>query len=66
MTEHRNLKSSNGVTLSEHTLTDGRNVLSRAYTVKSRRTPEVPNFGTMAEAETYYEQELLRVLNPKK
>jgi hypothetical protein len=59
------LKAWNGVILSEHTLIDGGRVATRAYTVKSRRTPEVPNFSTFGEADVHFDQEVLRVLNPK-
>jgi|HubBroStandDraft_6_1064221.scaffolds.fasta_scaffold621971_1 hypothetical protein len=59
------LKVSNGVVLAEHALMDGNQVAARAYTVKSQRTPQVPNFSTFGEADVYFDEELLRVLNPK-
>jgi hypothetical protein len=65
MQRDRILKKSHGIVLNVHTLTDGSQAAARAYTVKSQRTPEVPNFSTLGEADIYFDQELLRVLNPK-
>ncbi len=65
MQKTRVLKVSHGVTLTEHVLPGGGGEVARAYTVKSPLTPEVPNFGTFGEADIYFDEEILRVLNPK-
>jgi hypothetical protein len=65
MQRNKILKVWNGVILSEQTLIDGGRVAARAYTVKSGRTPEVPNFSTFGEADVHFDQEVLRLLNPK-
>jgi hypothetical protein len=66
MQRDRVLKSSNGVVPSEHALLDGKNIVSRAYTVKSGRSPAVSNFSTLGEADTYFDTEVIQVLNPPK
>jgi hypothetical protein len=56
-TESRVLKAKDGVILTEHRLA-GTTALD--YTVKSRRTPEVPNFDSLAAAERHFSQEVER------
>jgi hypothetical protein len=60
-TESRVLKAKVGVTLTEHRLAGTAAV---AYTVKSRRTPEVPNFDSLTAAEQYFVQEVERCSTP--
>jgi hypothetical protein len=56
----RVLRTQAGVTLTEVTLRGAAGPAARAYTVKSKRTPEVPNFETLAAAETYFSAEVER------
>jgi hypothetical protein len=59
------LKSHGGITLTEVTQSDGRNIINRAYAVGNRYKPiEHRTFGDMGSAETYYEELVLRDLNP--
>lgn len=54
------LKAEHGVTLTEVTLSSGSAVVSVAYVVKSRRTPEAPNFDNMAAADVGFNEEVAR------
>jgi hypothetical protein len=58
--QHRILKASHGVVLTEHTLSGGSGPVAVAYTVKSRRTPEDFNSQNLASVEDYYAKELAR------
>jgi hypothetical protein len=54
------LKAERGVTLTEVTLSSGSTVVAVAYVVKSRRTPEVPNFDNLAAADVGFNEEVAR------
>jgi hypothetical protein len=54
------LLADRGVTLTEVALRSGGAVVAIAYTVKSRRTPEVPNFTDRGEAEVAFHAEVAR------
>lgn len=60
------LKAEHGVTLTEVTLSSGSAVVAVAYVayvayvVKSRRTPEAPNFDNLAAADVGFNEEVAR------
>jgi len=58
--EKRILRAENGVTLTEVTLRSGGAVAPIAYVVKSKRTPEAPNFDNLAAAEAGFREEVNR------
>lgn len=62
--EKRILKTEHGVTLTEVTLRAGVAVAAVAYVVKSRRTPEAPNFDNLAAAEAGFKAEVARCVAP--
>jgi hypothetical protein len=62
MSGKRIISSMHGVTLSEHELSDGRTIIAKTYSVKSRRTPMVPNFSNLLDAEIYRDLEIAQVL----
>lgn len=63
--EKRILKAEHGVTLTEVTLRSGSAVVAVAYVVKSRRTPEAPNFDNLAAAEVGFNEEVARGMPTK-
>ena len=60
----RLLKSHEGITLTEVTQSDGQREINRAYSVRTKDPTEHRTFGDMGSAETYFEERLLRRLNP--
>jgi hypothetical protein len=58
--EREVLAARNGVELEQVTLRDGNDVVAVAFVVKSRRTPEVPNFGDIIPAQQYFNEEVQR------
>lgn len=60
MSEQRILRNEAGVTLIEVSLRSGSAVVATAYVVKSRRTPEAPNFDNLAAAEAAFQEEVTR------
>jgi len=64
-TYRRMLKLGPGVVLTEeaHSKWWGY-VVATSYNVTSRRTSYAPTFSTLGEAERYFDEEALRVLNP--
>jgi hypothetical protein len=56
----RILKTREDVALTEVTQSDGRNVISRAYSVGSRDPAEQRIFGDMGSADIYFEELILR------
>lgn len=58
--EKKILKAENGVTLTEVTLRSGGAVAAVAYTLKSKCTPEVPNFDNLPAAEAAFRAEVAR------
>ncbi len=56
----RILKAKSGVTLTEVALRSGAGIAAIAYTVKSKRTPEVPNFSSLHTAELAFNDEVAR------
>jgi hypothetical protein len=65
MSERKILRSEAGVTLTEVSLRSGSAVVATAYVVKSRRTPEAPNFDNLSAAETGFREEVARCVNAK-
>jgi hypothetical protein len=62
---NRVVKSADGISITERTLSDGQKVFARAYAVASAADPTLNRtFGDMGEAEAYFEE--LRRLNPPK
>jgi hypothetical protein len=67
MTTKRIVKSHDGITMTEVTLSSGRGVLSRTYSVRDKIDPtSTKPFNDMGAADTYYEQLILRRQNPEK
>jgi hypothetical protein len=63
MTTYRRIvKAENGAVLSKEVRWDGTDVITR-YHVITRRTSGVPVFVTLEEAQTFFEEETLRVLS---
>ena len=63
MTTYRRIvKTENGVVLSKEVRGDGPDVITR-YHVFSRKTSGVTVFVTLEEAQTFFEEETLRVLS---
>jgi hypothetical protein len=60
----KTLRMEAGVSLTEVILTGAGGVVAVAYTVKSKRTLEVPNFETLAAAEQYFDAEVQRCSKP--
>jgi hypothetical protein len=58
--EKRILKSAGGVTLTEVALRSGSAISALAYTVRSKRTPEAPNFDNLPAAELAFRDEVAR------
>ena len=65
MSEKKILRSEAGVTLTEVSLRSGSAVVATAYVVKSRRTPEAPNFDNLAAAEIGFREEVARCMAGK-
>jgi hypothetical protein len=62
----RIIKSHHDVTLTEVTQSDGKNIISRAYSVRAASNPTATkDFGDMGAADTYFEQLIQQRLNPK-
>jgi hypothetical protein len=58
------LKARGDFTLTEVTLSDGRNIISRAYSVKGRDPAEQRSFGDMGSADVYFDELVLSRLSP--
>jgi hypothetical protein len=54
------IKADRGVVLTEVSLHAGAMVVATGYTVKSKRTPEVPNYNNFSEADAAYNAEVAR------
>ncbi|PTT78952.1 hypothetical protein DBR42_22440 [Pelomonas sp. HMWF004] len=54
------IRADAGVVLTKVTLWGNNAPVNVAYTVTSKRTPEVPNFDVLVSAETYFEDEVAR------
>jgi hypothetical protein len=62
MSEKKVLREKHGVTLIEVTLHGGVGaVISRAYVIKSKRTPEAPNFADLPPAEAAFAADVKKV-----
>ena len=59
----RVLKASSGVVLTENTLSDGKNILNRTYSVTTPGVLQPHVFSTLGEADNHFEEELQRILN---
>lgn len=57
-TDREVLEARNGVVLEQVTLRDSNRVIDVAFVVKSRRTPEVPNFTDVIAARQYFNEEV--------
>ena len=54
------------ISLTEVTLSDGKNIVSRAYSVRAASDPTASKqFGDMGAADTYFDQLVMQRLNPK-
>jgi hypothetical protein len=62
----RILKSYADLRLTEVTLSDGRNIIERAYSVRSTDPAEQRSFGDMGSAGAYFDELILHRLNPPK
>jgi hypothetical protein len=64
--ERKLLATKNGVVLEQVTLRDDNGVVAVTFFVKGRRTPEVPNFGDVIEAQQYFNfnEEVQRCAQP--
>ena len=58
--EREVLAAKSGVILEQVTLRNGNVVVAVAFVVKSRRTPEVPNFSDIIAAQQYFNEEVQR------
>jgi hypothetical protein len=58
--ERELLAAKNGVILEQVTLREDNRVVAVAFVVKSRRTPEMPNFGDIIAAQQYFNEEVQR------
>jgi hypothetical protein len=56
---NRILKTCEGITLTEATLSDGKHVIGRVYSVRTGFPTEQRTFGDLGSAEIYFEQLLL-------
>lgn len=54
------LASKNGVVLEQVTLYDGNVPIDSRFVVKSQRTPEIPSFGSIIEAQHHFDEEVQR------
>ena len=62
----RILKANGDIKLTEVTLSDGTNIINRAYAVGTRDPAEHQTFGDMGAASGYFDVLVLRRLNPPK
>jgi hypothetical protein len=66
MSAKRIVKSHEDITMTEVTVSDGKTIVSRAYSVRADRDPSgTKQFGDMGAADTYFEELILQRLNPK-
>jgi hypothetical protein len=63
MTASRVVKSHDDIVMTEVALSDGKSVISRAYSVRTQDPTSSKQFGDMGAADTYFEEIILRRLN---
>jgi hypothetical protein len=63
LTASRVVKSHDDVVMTEVALSDGKSVISRAYSVRTLDPTSSKQFGDMGAADTYFEEIILRRLN---
>lgn len=61
----RVVRSYEDITLTEVTLSDGRRVINRAYSVRTRNPPDQRSFGAMGAAGVYFDELVLRRRKPR-